>query len=61
MQALEAMPPRAPEAPVGQGAQWRAASAADSGPALMVPAAALQAPLQPAKMAVWRLHTELVS
>ena len=63
MQALEAMPPRAPdpEAPVGQAALWRDASANDCGPELLVPAAAMQAPLQPSKMAVWRLHAEPVS
>lgn len=61
MQALEAMPLKAPEAPVGQAALWRAASATDCGPELLVPAAAVQALLQPAKMAVWRLHAEQVS
>ena len=60
-QALEAMPPRAPEAPVEKAALWRAASATDCGLELLVPAAAVQAPLQPAKMAVWRLHAEQVS
>ncbi|KAK9832852.1 hypothetical protein WJX81_007824 [Elliptochloris bilobata] len=57
LQALEAMP-QAPEAPAGQAGLWRAASDAGCGPALLVPAAASQAPLQPAKMTVWRLHAE---
>lgn len=63
MQALEALPPRAPdpEAPAGQAALLRAASATECGPELLMPAAAVQTPLQPAKMAVWRLHAEQVS
>lgn len=55
------MPVAAPPAPVGQAVLGACDGGADaSGPPLLVPAAATQAPLQPAKLAVWRLHAEQV-
>ncbi len=55
------MPVAAPPAPVEQAVLGACDGGADaSGPPLLVPAAATQAPLQPAKLAVWRLHAEQV-
>jgi hypothetical protein len=60
-QALEALPIVAPApAPQQAAAAGCGERGAGDGELLLVPAAAAQAPLQPAKLAVWRLHAEQV-